>query len=88
VLLLVLEVDEVPKRVLRKGIVGMDLRVVVVLGGRGAAARKLKEVVGRVRLERVSKSRKIRGRMKGRFGVSGWGFIDVFKMPNSNSSAA
>jgi hypothetical protein len=68
-LLVVLELEEVPKRVLRKGIVGMDLSVVVVLRGRGAAPRNLKAVVGRVRLERVSRMRKSRGRMKGGFGV-------------------
>ena len=63
VFLVLLAVDEVPKRALRNGNV-MDFREVVLVG-RGAAILK---AAGRVRLERVSKMRKSRARMKVRYG--------------------
>jgi hypothetical protein len=64
-LVLLLAVDEVPKRALRNGKV-MDFRgVVLALVGRGATVRK---VAGRVRLERVSRMRKSRACMKVSWG--------------------
>ncbi len=62
---MVLELDEAeePKRALRKGMLGMDLRVrdEDVWGARGA----VRNGSGRERLERVSRTRKSRRRMGG-----------------------